>query len=139
MPPGLNPPKIRQVKVQMTQLPFLTLLKKILLTKALVGCFLRGLYYSLYLKYYFVLGWSAHLPFSLLKCSLCVFSKIKFWWRHIFENSINHKPSLGSREVTQKFGPDRFSRFDVYWNKQTPRQAKFIYRCTIIFFYSIAF
>ena len=35
----------------------------------------------------------------------------------------------------KKFGPDRFSRFDVYWiqtNKQTPkqtnRQAKFIYR-----------
>ena len=35
----------------------------------------------------------------------------------------------------KKFGHDRFSRFDVYWiqtdrqtNKQTPRQAKFIYR-----------
>ena len=35
----------------------------------------------------------------------------------------------------KKFGPDRFSRFDVYWihtdrqtNRQTPRQAKFIYR-----------
>ena len=35
----------------------------------------------------------------------------------------------------KKFGPDRFSRFDVYWiqtNKQTPkhpdRKAKFIYR-----------
>ena len=31
----------------------------------------------------------------------------------------------------KKFGPDRFSRFDVYWfqtNKQTDRQAKFIYR-----------
>ena len=30
-----------------------------------------------------------------------------------------------------KFGPDRLSRFDVYWiqtNKQTDRQAKFIYR-----------
>ena len=33
-----------------------------------------------------------------------------------------------------KFGPDRFSRFDVYWiqidrqtNKQTDKQAKFIY------------
>ena len=33
----------------------------------------------------------------------------------------------------KKFGPDRFSRFDVYWiqtdrqtNKQTDRQAKFI-------------
>ena len=35
----------------------------------------------------------------------------------------------------KKFGPDRVSRFDVYWiqtnkqtNKQTDRQAKFIYR-----------
>jgi len=31
----------------------------------------------------------------------------------------------------KQFGPDRFSRFDVYWiqtNKQTDRQAKFIYR-----------
>ncbi len=30
-----------------------------------------------------------------------------------------------------QFGPDRFSRFDVYWiqtNKRTDRQAKFIYR-----------
>ena len=35
----------------------------------------------------------------------------------------------------KKFGPDRFSRFDVYWiqtNRQTDRQAKFIYRCYII-------
>ena len=46
----------------------------------------------------------------------------------------------------KKFGPDRFSRFDVYWiltnkqtnkqtdrqtNKQTDRQAKFIYRSVI--------
>ena len=31
----------------------------------------------------------------------------------------------------KKIGPDRFSRFDVYWiqtDKQTNRQAKFIYR-----------
>ena len=35
----------------------------------------------------------------------------------------------------KKFGPDRFGRFDVYWiqtdkqtNRQTDRQAKFIYR-----------
>jgi len=27
----------------------------------------------------------------------------------------------------KKFGPDRFSRFEVYWI-QTDRQAKFIYR-----------
>ena len=38
----------------------------------------------------------------------------------------------------KKFGPDRFSRFDVYWiqtnkqtDKQTDRQAKFIYRYNI--------
>ena len=44
----------------------------------------------------------------------------------------------------KKFGPDRFSRFDVYWiqiNKQTDK-AKFIYRCNfelyIFFTYSYA-
>ena len=38
----------------------------------------------------------------------------------------------------KKFGPDRFSRFDVYWiqtnkqtDKQTDRQAKFIDRRTV--------
>ena len=56
---------------------------------------------------------------------------------------IIHKLSLGLREIPHKFGPDRFSRFDVYWiqtnkqtpkqtnkhpNRQIPRQAKFIYR-----------
>ena len=48
--------------------------------------------------------------------------KIEFWWRHIFEILIIHKPSLWSRDVPQKIWPDRFSRFDVYWiqtNKQT--------------------
>ena len=48
-----------------------------------------------------------------------------------FYISIILKPSMWSRDVTQKFEPDRFSRFDVYWtqtNKQTDRQAKFIYR-----------
>ena len=59
---------------------------------------------------------------------------IEFWWRQIFEVLI-HKPSLESLDIPKKFGPDRFSRFDVYWiqtdrqpNKQTDRQAKFIYR-----------
>ena len=36
----------------------------------------------------------------------------------------------------KKFGPDRFSRFDVYWiqtDRQTNRQAKFIYRLCIFF------
>jgi len=44
----------------------------------------------------------------------------------------------------KKFGPDRFSRFDVYWiqtnrqtDKQTDRQAKFIYRFLNIWFFSI--
>ena len=37
----------------------------------------------------------------------------------------------------KKFGPDRFSRFDVYWiqtDRQTDRQAKFIYRLIFIAF-----
>ena len=38
------------------------------------------------------------------------FSKIEFLWRQIFENSIIHKPSLGSRDVPQT-------------NKQTNRQT----------------
>ena len=36
----------------------------------------------------------------------------------------------------KKFGPDRFSRFDVYWiqtNRQTDRQAKFIYRWNTLY------
>ena len=48
-------------------------------------------------------------------------SSINLPWGHV----MSHK----------KFGPDRFSRFDVYWiqtnkhpNKQTDRQAKIIYR-----------
>jgi len=55
------------------------------------------------------------------------FFKNKKLLTQIFKILIIHKPSLGSREVPQKFGPDRFSRFDVYWI-QTNRQAKFIYR-----------
>ena len=38
------------------------------------------------------------------------------------------KLSLGHVRSHIKFGPDRFSRFDVYWI-QTNRQAKFISRC----------
>ena len=37
-----------------------------------------------------------------------------------------HKPSLWSRDVPQKFGLDRFSRFDVYWiqtDRQTDKQT----------------
>ena len=33
------------------------------------------------------------------------FQKIEFWLRHMFESSIIHKPSLGSREVQKKLGP----------------------------------
>ena len=36
------------------------------------------------------------------------------------------KPSLESLDVPQKFGPDRFSRFDVYWiqtDRQTDKQT----------------
>ena len=36
------------------------------------------------------------------------------------------KISLGSREIPQKFGPNRFSRFGVYWI-QTNKHAKFIF------------
>jgi len=46
----------------------------------------------------------------------------------------------------KKFGPDRFSRFDVYWiqtnkqtNKQTDKQAKFIYRLNLHFIFKISF
>ena len=48
---------------------------------------------------------------------------LKFWsfiklpWGHVMSYT--------------KLGPDRFSRYDVYWiqaNRQTDRQAKFIYR-----------
>ena len=45
----------------------------------------------------------------------------------------------------KKFGPDRFSRFDVYWiqtdrhpDRQSDRQAKFIYRFKkVIFLYRL--
>ena len=46
----------------------------------------------------------------------------------LFENSIIHKPSLGSHEVSQKFWPDWFSGFDVYWiQRKTDRQANKVY------------
>ena len=52
---------------------------------------------------------------------------LKFW-------SFN-KPSLGSVRSHAKFGPDRFSRFDVYWvqtnkqsnKKQTGKQSIYIF------------
>ena len=47
--------------------------------------------------------------------------QIEFCWRKIFELFIIYKPPLGTCEVQTKFGPARFSRFDVLWikNKQT--------------------
>ena len=55
--------------------------------------------------------------FSILILKFLV--KIKFYRRQIFEILIIHKPFLGSHS---KFGPDRFSRFDVLdTNGQTDR------------------
>ena len=54
--------------------------------------------------------------------------------KQIFKNSIIHKPSLGSLEVPQKIGPDRFSRFDVYWiqtDKQSIYISRYIYKLAI--------
>ena len=55
---------------------------------------------------------------------------IEFWWRQIFEILIFHKPSLGCLDVPQKIWARSVQPF---WrlldtNKQTNRQAKFIYR-----------
>jgi len=54
------------------------------------------------------------------------FSKIEFVRCKLFLNSIIHKLSLGSREVPQKMGPDRFSRFDIHWiqtNRHPDKQS----------------
>ena len=56
------------------------------------------------------------------------FTKLKTFKTHFFI-CIIHKPSLWSRDVPQKIGPDRFSRFDVYWiqtNKQTDKSNLYI-------------
>ena len=63
---------------------------------------------------------------------------IEFCWRLDFEILIIHKPSH------TRFGPDRFSRFDVYWiqankNKQTDKQNILYYtfrRFAPIFFFN---
>ena len=51
----------------------------------------------------------------------------------LFKILIIHKPSLGHVRSYTIFGPDRISRFDVFWmqtekqtDRQTPRQAKYI-------------
>ena len=62
--------------------------------------------------------------------NLNIFAKLKTFKTHFFIFII-HKPFLWSRNVPHKFGPDQFNRFDVYrilTDRQTPRQAKFIYR-----------
>ena len=54
----------------------------------------------------------------------------QFLW--ILKHAVNHKPSLGSRGLTKKCGPDRFSHFDVFFWIQTKKlTSKVIYRCTI--------
>jgi len=87
------------------------------------------------------------LAFPIHKCTLWViyvFFFVSWFFKMslIYKNTINtffkifiiHKPSLWSRDVPQKFGPDRFSRFDVYWtqtdrqtDRQTNRQTSQIY------------
>ena len=51
------------------------------------------------------------------------FTKIEECWRQLFVILSIHKPSLGHVRFHTKSGPNRFSRFDVYWI-QTDRQAQ---------------
>ncbi len=62
--------------------------------------------------------------------------KIEFWWRQIFKISIIHNPSLWSRDVPQKIWTRSGSAVLTFighkqTDKQTDRQAKFIYRCVL--------
>ena len=64
------------------------------------------------------------------------FLKIEFCYKQIFENSIIHNPSVGSREVPSKnLGPigSAVLAFLGYkqTDKQTPKQAKYINRRTL--------
>ena len=55
--------------------------------------------------------------------------KIEFWRRQIFEILIIHNSSLGHVRSHTKFGPDRFTLFDVYWiqtDRQTDKQSIYI-------------
>jgi len=60
------------------------------------------------------------------------FTKLKTFKKHIFKKILSFiNLSCGHVMLHKKFGPDRFSRFDVYWiqtNRQTPRQTSQIYR-----------
>ena len=95
--------------------------------------------------FYYILGLQgASRSFSILTFNYCSF----FDFFHGFEKSkflteiFSIHPQifpgrLGSCEVQQKIGPHRFSCFDVSWlqtNKQTPRQAKYIYRIEYTYF-----
>ena len=51
-----------------------------------------------------------------------IFYKTKKTFKHNFFIFIIYKTFLGSREIPHEIGPDRFSRFDVYWI-QTNRQT----------------
>ena len=51
------------------------------------------------------------------------FNENRICWRLIFKNLITHKPFPCHARSYTKFGPDRFSRFDVYWI-QTDRQTE---------------
>ena len=69
-------------------------------------------------------------------CRICVISKkIKnydYFLKFFSPILMFHKSSLCHVRSHTNFGPDRLSRFDVYQlqtNKQTDRQAKYIYRC----------
>ena len=76
-------------------------------------------------------------PIFYLNCEHVLFcvhfktkkKKISRIFKKNFKIFIIHKPSLGLRDVPQKFGPDRLSRFDVYWiqtNKQTDKPNLYI-------------
>jgi len=94
----------------------------------------------------------AHLLFKLWTCSFCLhfktkkkilrifktkiadfqefnfFTKLKTFKTHFFLSFINL--SCGHVMSHKKFGPDQFSRFDVYWiqtNRHPNRQAKFTF------------
>ena len=100
-----------------------------------------------------------HLLFQLWTVSLCKhckrktnkyfadFIKIISWILKIFKNRILLEANFSKLSINLPWGhvrshkkcwPDRFNSFDVYWiqtdrqtNKQTDRQAKFIYRLEI--------
>ena len=60
------------------------------------------------------------------------FTKLKTFKTHFFKFLSFINLPCGHVMSHKKFGPDRFSRFDVYWiqtdRQKTNRQAKFIYR-----------